>query len=287
MLDDGSIAATRDRWTTSIRPSRTERIGAAEGAMLSMRIVVVLACVGYSLSELRGGGENIGVRKRKTWLSVSSTLARQTPLRDYDFLRSAAPGYAGRNALLQSGWCSAVFGVRISALLVVRHHRDGKQAARSGPVALIESLPASGLKGGSPDTAMSFQASLAERHMLRVHSTFVLYRRGNCEPPPAYMESGTELAPEAKGQAMAIAKNTICVWYDKDAEAAARFYAETFPNSSVGAVHYAPSDFPSGKAGDALMVEFTVAGIPCLGLNGGPAFKHNEAFSFQIATDDQ
>ncbi|WP_188345902.1 VOC family protein [Phyllobacterium sp. 628] len=84
-----------------------------------------------------------------------------------------------------------------------------------------------------------------------------------------------------------MAKNTICVWYDKDAEAAAHFYAETFPDSSVTAVHYAPSDFPSGKKGDALMVEFTVAGIPCLGLNGGPSIKHNEAFSFQIATDDQ
>ena len=86
---------------------------------------------------------------------------------------------------------------------------------------------------------------------------------------------------------MAIAKNTICLWYNKDAEVAARFYAESFPNSSVGAVHRAPSDYPSGKAGDVLTVEFTVAGIPCLGLNGGPAFKHNEAFSFQIATDDQ
>jgi predicted 3-demethylubiquinone-9 3-methyltransferase (glyoxalase superfamily) len=88
-----------------------------------------------------------------------------------------------------------------------------------------------------------------------------------------------------KGPAMA--KNTICVWYDKDAEAAARFYAETFPDSAVGAVHRAPSDYPSGKKGDVLTVEFTVAGIPCIGLNGGPVFKHNEAFSFQIATDDQ
>src|SRR4026209_2067490 len=82
-------------------------------------------------------------------------------------------------------------------------------------------------------------------------------------------------------------KNTICLWYDKDAEAAARFYAETFPDSTVGAVHRAPSAYPSGKAGDVLTVEFTVAGIPCLGLNGGPMFKHNEAFSFQIATDDR
>ena len=84
-----------------------------------------------------------------------------------------------------------------------------------------------------------------------------------------------------------MSKNTICLWYDKDAEAAARFYAATFPNSSVGAVSRAPSDFPSGKAGDVLVVEFTVAGIPCIGLNGGPAFKQSEAFSFQIATDDQ
>jgi predicted 3-demethylubiquinone-9 3-methyltransferase (glyoxalase superfamily) len=90
---------------------------------------------------------------------------------------------------------------------------------------------------------------------------------------------------KAKGQAMA--KNTICVWYDKDAEAAARFYAETFPDSSVGAIHRAPGDYPSGKTGDVLVVEFTVAGIPCIGLNGGPGIKHSEAFSFQIATEDQ
>jgi 2-polyprenyl-6-hydroxyphenyl methylase/3-demethylubiquinone-9 3-methyltransferase len=83
------------------------------------------------------------------------------------------------------------------------------------------------------------------------------------------------------------AKNTICLWYDGDAEEAARFYAETFPESSVGAVHRAPGEFPSGKKGDALTVWFTLIGIPCLGLNGGPAFKHNEAFSFQVATVDQ
>ena len=86
---------------------------------------------------------------------------------------------------------------------------------------------------------------------------------------------------------MAVAKNTICLWYDKDAEAAARFYAETFPDSAVKEVFRAPTDFPSGKAGDALTVTFTVLGIPCLGLNGGPMFKHSEAFSFQIATEDQ
>ena len=83
-------------------------------------------------------------------------------------------------------------------------------------------------------------------------------------------------------------KNTICLWYDGTAVDAARFYAETFPDSVVGAViQRAPADYPAGKKGDVLTVEFTVAGIPCVGLNGGPAFKHNEAFSFQIATDDQ
>lgn len=82
-------------------------------------------------------------------------------------------------------------------------------------------------------------------------------------------------------------KNIICVWYDKDAEAAARFYAEVFPDSAVTAIHHAPGDYPSGQMGDVLTVEFTVAGIPCIGLNGGPMFKHSEAFSFQIATDDQ
>src|SRR5687768_14130643 len=84
-----------------------------------------------------------------------------------------------------------------------------------------------------------------------------------------------------------IAKNTICLWYNKDAEDAARFYAATFPDSKVTAVRKAPSDYPGGKAGDVLTVEFTVLGIPCLGINGGPEFKHSEAFSFQIATDNQ
>jgi predicted 3-demethylubiquinone-9 3-methyltransferase (glyoxalase superfamily) len=83
------------------------------------------------------------------------------------------------------------------------------------------------------------------------------------------------------------AKNTICLWYNVGAEEAARFYAKTFPDSSVVASHRAPGDFPSGKKGDVLTVEFIVMGIPCLGLNGGPAFKHNEAFSFQVATADQ
>ncbi len=95
----------------------------------------------------------------------------------------------------------------------------------------------------------------------------------------AYQEQGRTFMTQAK--------NTICLWYDREAEDAARFYAETFPDSAVTAVHRAPGDFPSGKKGDVLTVEFTVMGIPCLGLNGGPAFKHNEAFSFQIATETQ
>lgn len=82
-------------------------------------------------------------------------------------------------------------------------------------------------------------------------------------------------------------KNTICLWYDGAALDAARFYAETFPDSTVGDVMRAPGDYPAGKQGDVLTVEFTVMGIPCLGLNGGPAFKPDEAFSFQVATDDQ
>ena len=82
-------------------------------------------------------------------------------------------------------------------------------------------------------------------------------------------------------------KNTICLWYNRDAEEAARFYAKTFPDSFVGDVYLAPGDFPSGKQGDVLTVWFTVMGIQCLGLNGGPTFKHNEAFSFQVATVDQ
>jgi predicted 3-demethylubiquinone-9 3-methyltransferase (glyoxalase superfamily) len=86
---------------------------------------------------------------------------------------------------------------------------------------------------------------------------------------------------------MTIAKNTLCLWYDKDAEEAANFYASVFPDTKVGAVHRAPGDYPAGQQGDALTVEFTVVGIPCIGLNGGDYAKHSQAFSFQIATDDQ
>jgi len=82
-------------------------------------------------------------------------------------------------------------------------------------------------------------------------------------------------------------KNTICLWFNNDAQEAARFYAATFPDSKVTTVHKAPSDYPGGKKGDDLTVEFTVLGIPCLGLNGGPTFPQTEAFSFQVATDDQ
>lgn len=84
-----------------------------------------------------------------------------------------------------------------------------------------------------------------------------------------------------------VSKNTICLWYDGAALEAATFYAETFPDSAVKAVHRAPGDYPAGKQGDVLTVEFTVAGIPCLGLNGGPMVTHSDAFSFQIATEDQ
>lgn len=86
---------------------------------------------------------------------------------------------------------------------------------------------------------------------------------------------------------MTIARNTICLWYERDAETAAQFYADTFPDSAVTGVFHAPADFPSGKAGDVLTVNFTVMGIPCMGLNGGPHFRQSEAFSFQIATEDQ
>lgn len=82
-------------------------------------------------------------------------------------------------------------------------------------------------------------------------------------------------------------QNSVCLWYDRDAEEAARFYAQTFPNSKVLEVNYAPADFPSGKEGDPIVVWFEVMGITCMGLNGGPTFKHSEAFSFQVATKDQ
>jgi predicted 3-demethylubiquinone-9 3-methyltransferase (glyoxalase superfamily) len=84
-----------------------------------------------------------------------------------------------------------------------------------------------------------------------------------------------------------VSKVTIFLWYNKDAEEAARFYSKTFPDSEVGAVISAPGDYPDGKQGDTLVVEFTVLGIPCAGLNGGPQFQHNEAFSFQISTENQ
>ena len=82
-------------------------------------------------------------------------------------------------------------------------------------------------------------------------------------------------------------KNTVCIWYDNGALDAATFYAQTFPDSRVIAVHHAPGDFPSGSQGDVLTVEFTVCGLPCVGLNGGPAFRQTEAFSLQVATEDQ
>jgi 2-polyprenyl-6-hydroxyphenyl methylase/3-demethylubiquinone-9 3-methyltransferase len=86
---------------------------------------------------------------------------------------------------------------------------------------------------------------------------------------------------------MTPAKNTVCLWYDGDAEEAANFYAQTFPGSTVDQVDHAPADYPAGKEGDPIVVWFTVMGIPCMGLNGGDTFKHNEAFSFQVTTKDQ
>jgi predicted 3-demethylubiquinone-9 3-methyltransferase (glyoxalase superfamily) len=97
----------------------------------------------------------------------------------------------------------------------------------------------------------------------------------------------TDRCNECKERANMKPKNTICLWFDKDAQEADRFYAVTFPDSEVTAVHEAPGDYPGGKKRDVLTVEFTVVGIPCLGLNGGPAFRHSEAFSFQIATENQ
>ncbi len=93
--------------------------------------------------------------------------------------------------------------------------------------------------------------------------------------------------PPAGKENAVMNKNTICLWYDGTAADAARFYADTFPGSAVGTILRAPGDYPDGHVGDVLTVEFTVCGIPCVGLNGGPAFAHDEAFSFQIATDDQ
>src|SRR5215813_7045008 len=94
-----------------------------------------------------------------------------------------------------------------------------------------------------------------------------------------------KLAVRLEPKGLTMAKNTICLWYDKDAEAAARFYAETFPDSRVGAIHRAPSDYPSGKAGDVLVVEFTVAGVACIGLNGGPVFLPNFFFNVTATTE--
>jgi predicted 3-demethylubiquinone-9 3-methyltransferase (glyoxalase superfamily) len=107
------------------------------------------------------------------------------------------------------------------------------------------------------------------------------------DPRPDLCLAWPDRAPPWNQETPMIAKNTICLWYDGTALDAAKFYTETFPDSAVGAVHHAPGDFPSGKQGDVLTVEFTVMGIPCVGLNGGSEFKHSEAFSFQVATDDQ
>jgi predicted 3-demethylubiquinone-9 3-methyltransferase (glyoxalase superfamily) len=105
--------------------------------------------------------------------------------------------------------------------------------------------------------------------------------------PQDNLKPNARITQLANGWRQTLTKNVICLWYDGTAEQAARFYAQTFPNSAVTAVHRAPGDYPNGKQGQVLTVEFTVVGVACVGLNGGPAFKHNEAFSFQILTDDQ
>jgi 2-polyprenyl-6-hydroxyphenyl methylase/3-demethylubiquinone-9 3-methyltransferase len=130
---------------------------------------------------------------------------------------------------------------------------------------------------------------------LRFHAIGALADDHACAPPDgAYIAGGVRLPVRLECTCLfqfrrtnMVSKNTICLWYDDTALDAAKFYAATFPDSAVGAVHHAPGDYPSGKQGDVLTVEFTVMGIPCLGLNGGPEFEHNEAFSFQVATDDQ
>jgi predicted 3-demethylubiquinone-9 3-methyltransferase (glyoxalase superfamily) len=98
---------------------------------------------------------------------------------------------------------------------------------------------------------------------------------------------GAVAALAGRGVAVLSNKAILCLWYEGEAEAAAKFYASTFPDSHVGKIHRAPGDYPDGKQGDALTVEFTVLGLPCIGLNGGPRFKHSEAFSFQVSTEDQ
>jgi 2-polyprenyl-6-hydroxyphenyl methylase/3-demethylubiquinone-9 3-methyltransferase len=129
--------------------------------------------------------------------------------------------------------------------------------------------------------------------MRRRHETIVHTLRGRQGVDAVRRAARLECTypPETRRTVMvsknAISKNTVCLWYDGAALEAATFYAQTFPDSAVGAVHRAPGDYPDGKQGDVLTVEFTVMGIPCIGLNGGPMFKHTEAFSFQVATDDQ
>src|SRR3954466_6711973 len=118
----------------------------------------------------------------------------------------------------------------------------------------------------------------------RLHRAWRLFTRSRAT---GRFERRRYRSPQLRGRNDMVSKNTICLWFDGAALDAATFYAKTFPDSAVGAIHRAPGDYPDGKQGDVLTVEFTVAGIPCLGLNGGPQFKHSEAFSFQIATDDQ
>jgi predicted 3-demethylubiquinone-9 3-methyltransferase (glyoxalase superfamily) len=182
--------------------------------------------------------------------------------------------------LTRTGQLVSTAGLRPTSEGVrVRLRRGGKLSVMDGPFAETKEV----IGGYAVLEAKSREEAIELTHrFLKVHGDDWDIE---CE---VRQLDGPEFGSEAcRWKTQMAPKNTICLWYDGTAVDAARFYAETFPNSSVGAIHRAPGDYPSGKEGDVLTVEFTVMGIPCLGLNGGPAFKHNEAFSFQVATDDQ
>jgi predicted 3-demethylubiquinone-9 3-methyltransferase (glyoxalase superfamily) len=144
--------------------------------------------------------------------------------------------------------------------------------------------------GGQPNEVLGQRQKLCIVELIKLQlsqtASCASQATETCDIDGTLRRSASANAPFSRRHLMTN-KNTICLWYDGGALDAATFYAATFPDSAVGAVHHAPGDYPDGKQGNILTVEFTVAGIPCIGLNGGPHFKHNEAFSFQIATDDQ
>jgi 3-demethylubiquinone-9 3-methyltransferase len=183
------------------------------------------------------------------------------------------------------------------------HRPDGGECSFSRSCAeqqhiIDKGIPTTGLRESPRGLGVTVGATLrrwqartpepARRSDQPVSATGCAVRREERRLPrksawPSWLEGSIHSQQESE----MVSKNTICLWFDGTAADAAQFYAKTFPDSSVGAVCRAPGDYPDGKQGDVLTVEFTVIGIPCLGLNGGPAFKHNEAFSFQVATDDQ